>query len=153
MARVPHQVSALLDELAAQLPVLLGNNVIGVYVCGSLTQQAFDPRRSDVDCIAVLRRDLIRAEAKALQTHLAKYSKSNPWTQRLQLLILLKHELLKMNGVGWLYQFGRLRQSGSDGNSIIGMNVQPEALRKMSIPAHPDIPKVMERYTACRSLK
>lgn len=56
MARVPHQVSALLDELAAQLPVLLGKNVIGVYVCGSLTQQAFDPRRSDVDCIAVLRR-------------------------------------------------------------------------------------------------
>lgn len=38
-------------------------------------------------------------------------------------------------------------------NAACEMNVQSEALRKMSIPTHPDIPKVMERYTACRSLK
>jgi len=123
MARVPRQVSALLDELGTQLPTLLGKNLVGVYVYGSLTQKAFDPRRSDVDCIAVLRRDLSRAEAKALRTYLAKYSESNAWTRRLQLLILLKHELLKINGVGWLYQFGRLSRSGSDGNPIIWMNV------------------------------
>jgi hypothetical protein len=123
MARVPAQVSALLEGLSAQLPILLGKNLVGVYVYGSLTQKAFDPRRSDVDCIAVLRRDLSRAEAKALRTYLAKYSESNAWTRRLQLLILLKHELLKMDGLGWLYQFGRLSRSGSDGNPIIWMNV------------------------------
>jgi len=123
MARVPPQVSALLEELSTHLPILLGKNLFGIYVYGSLTQKAFDPRRSDVDCITVLRRDLSRAEATALRTHLEKYSESNAWTRRLQLLILLKHELLKMDGVGWLYQFGRLSRLGSDGNPIIWMNV------------------------------
>lgn len=142
MPRVPHQVSALLSELATELPRLLGKNVVGVYVYGSLTQHAFDPQRSDVDCIAVLRRDLNRAEAKALRTHLAKYSESNPWTRRLQLQILLKDELLKMGGVGWLYQFGRLRRSGSDGNPIIWMNVLETGTVLFGPRAHSFVPQI-----------
>jgi len=142
MARVPRQVSALLDELGTQLPVLLGKNVVGVYVYGSLTQRAFDPRRSDVDCIAVLRRDLSCAEAKALRTYLKKYSESNAWTRRLQLLILLKRELLKVNGVGWLYHFGRLSRSGSDGNPIIWMNVLDTGRVLFGPQPHTFVPRI-----------
>lgn len=73
---------------------------------------------------------------------MAKYSESNSWTQRLQLLILLKHELLKMNGVGWLYQFGRLRRSGSDGNSIIWMNVLETGRVLFGPRPHSFVPKI-----------
>ena len=61
-ARVPAQVSALLDEVAERLPVILGRNLVGIYLYGSLTQRAFDPARSDVDLIVVTRRDLSDAQ-------------------------------------------------------------------------------------------
>jgi len=141
MPKVPHQVTALLDDLAAQLPSLLGRNVVGVYVYGSLTQRAFNPRRSDIDCVAVLRRTLSRADVKALRAHLAKCSDRNDWTRRLQLLLLLKRELLKV-GEGWLYQFGRLRRSGSDGNPIIWMNVLDTGSVLFGPPPHSLLPKI-----------
>lgn len=56
MAHIPAQVSALLQGLTAQLPVIIGKNLVGIYVYGSLTQQAFSPKRSDVDCIVVTKR-------------------------------------------------------------------------------------------------
>ncbi len=66
LAHIPAKVSALLRELAAQLPVILGRNLFGVYLYGSLTQSAFDPRRSDVDCIVVTRRDMSDAQFRRL---------------------------------------------------------------------------------------
>jgi hypothetical protein len=123
MARLLPHVSSLLEELRGRLPLLLGRTLVGLYTYGSLTQRAFDPKRSDVDCIAVTRRDLSRAELSALRRELARLATANPWTARLQLLIVLKHELLKMNGTGYVYQFGRLSRSGSDGNPIIWLNV------------------------------
>src|SRR3982074_3613906 len=142
MARVPLEVSALLRELAARLPALLGKNLIGVYVYGSLPQGGFDPDRSDVDWIAVVRRDLTDREARGLRTQLARYSKINSWTKRLQLLILLRRELLKMNGTGWLYQFGRLNRSGSDGNPIIWINVLESGTALFGPQPRPFVPEI-----------
>jgi predicted nucleotidyltransferase len=48
--------------LASQLPRLLGANLVGIYLYGSLTQRAFDPKRSDIDMIVVTRRDLSRRQ-------------------------------------------------------------------------------------------
>lgn len=36
----------------------LGSNLVGLYAYGPLTYNAFDPRRSDLDCVAVVRRPL-----------------------------------------------------------------------------------------------
>ena len=43
--------------------------------------------------------------------------------RRLQLTILIQRELLRFDGDGWLYQFGRLSRTGSDGNPIIWANI------------------------------
>src|SRR5258708_19632042 len=62
MSRIPFQhVATLLDHLSSQLQADLGRNVVGLYVYGSLTQNAFDVRLSDVDCVAVIRRRLTSA--------------------------------------------------------------------------------------------
>ena len=123
MARTPSEVSALLRELATRLPAVLGRNLVGVYLYGSLTQRAFDPARSDVDCIAVTRRDLSDAQFKRLDAWLARLARSNPWASRLQMVFLIRDEVLTMNSRACLYQFGVLRRGGSDGNPIIWMNV------------------------------
>ncbi|HEV2859760.1 MAG TPA: aminoglycoside adenylyltransferase domain-containing protein [Pyrinomonadaceae bacterium] len=123
MARVPAQVSALLEEIAGRLPSILGRNLVGVYLYGSLTQKAFDPARSDVDCIVVTRRDLTDAQFRRLEAWLTRAGGSNPWAKRLQMLFLIRDEVLTMNSKACLYQFGRLARSGSDGNPIIWVNV------------------------------
>lgn len=44
----PPDLRALLDELSAQLPKLLGRDLVGIYIYGSLTQGAFQPERSEL---------------------------------------------------------------------------------------------------------
>src|SRR6267378_2321814 len=104
MAHVPAKVSALLQDLTAQLPVVLGRNLVGTYLYGSVThlygstdQRAFNPKRSDIDCIVVLRRDLSDAQFRKVDAWLAQCAKSNPWTTRLQMIFLVKKELLITN--------------------------------------------------------
>ncbi|MFC1617836.1 aminoglycoside adenylyltransferase domain-containing protein [Patescibacteria group bacterium] len=50
-----------------ELPKILGDLVVGIYLCGSLTYDAFDPQRSDVDIVVVLTRNLNDKEFKKLK--------------------------------------------------------------------------------------
>jgi hypothetical protein len=126
--KIPAQLSALLQDLTAHLPVILGRNLVGLYVYGSLTQAAFNHKRSDVDCIVVTRRELSDTQFRNLGAWLAAAAESNPWALRLQILFLIKNEVLTMDSKACLYQFGRLSRSGSDGNPIIWMNVLKSGL-------------------------
>jgi Domain of unknown function (DUF4111) len=123
MENIPAQASALLKDITARLPGILGRNLVGVYLYGSLTQRAFNPKRSDIDCIVVTGRDLSDAQFNKVGAWLARAAESNPWTARLQMLFLIRNEVLTMNSKACLYQFGSLKRSGSDGNPIIWMNV------------------------------
>src|SRR5947208_15843039 len=116
-------VATLLDHLAKQLQADLGRNVVGLYVYGSLTQNAFDARRSDVDCVSVISRQVSPVVLSRLRTSFRRLSGRHSWMRRLQLTILVQPELLRLNGDGWLYQFGRLSRTGSDGNPIIWVNI------------------------------
>ena len=129
MARIPAQVSALLGELASRLPVVLGRNLVGVYLYGSLTQRAFDPARSDIDCVVVTRRDLSDAQFRRLGAWLARLAESNPWSSRLQMTLLIRGEVLLMNSRACHYQFGVLTRGGSDGNPFIWVNVLESGVR------------------------
>jgi hypothetical protein len=123
MARIPAQVSALLAELKTQLPHTLGRNLVGVYLYGSLTQRAFDVKRSDVDLIVVTRRDLSAAEFRRVDAWLKRARAANAWAARLQMSFLIRDEVLTMNAKACHYQFGELKRGGSDGNPIIWLNV------------------------------
>jgi hypothetical protein len=122
MAQIPTQLSALLQELVERLPVILGRNLVGIYLYGSVTHGAFNPKRSDVDCIVVTERDLSDAQFRKLGAWLARAAELNPWTARLQMSLLIKNEILSMNSRGCLHQFGVLTRSGSDGNPIIWLD-------------------------------
>jgi hypothetical protein len=140
--RIPAQLSALLQDLTAHLPVILGRNMAGLYVYGSLTQGAFNPNRSDVDCIVVTQRDLSDAQFRNLGAWLAATAASNPWSARLQISFLIKNEILTMNSKACLYQFGRLDRSGSDGNPIIWMNVLKSGLVLFGPPPESFVPPI-----------
>lgn len=110
------------------LESIVGANLFGVYLYGSLTQRAFAPARSDIDCLVVVRRDLTAAQVRRLRLWLAEAALVDPWISRLQMQLLLKGRVLRPDTRGYLYQFGALRRSGSDGNPIIWMNVLASGL-------------------------
>lgn len=135
-------VTTFLDHLAKELQANLGPNVRGLYVYGSLTQNTFDVRRSDVDCVAVIRRRLSPAVESRLRAGLRRLRTRHPWMRRLQLSILIQRELLRCNGDGWLYQFGRLSRSGSDGNPIIWANILESGRVVFGTDPHSFVPPI-----------
>jgi predicted nucleotidyltransferase len=120
---VPSPVAATLRGLATALDQILGAKLTGIYLYGSLTQRAFDPARSDVDCLVVVQRDLTKAQFRRLQAWLGEAALADPWVHRLQMQFLVRSHLLRADARGALYQFGALKRSGSDGNPIIWLNV------------------------------
>ncbi len=56
--RFPEPAASVLEELEARLRDLLGANLHGMYVYGSLAFGCYNPARSDVDVIVVTRRRL-----------------------------------------------------------------------------------------------
>jgi predicted nucleotidyltransferase len=142
MARIPARVSALLQEITDGLPVILGRNLAGIYLYGSLTQGAFNPKRSDVDCIVVTGRAISDAQFKKLNAWLARSARSNPWMARLQMTFLIRGEVLTMGSSACLYQFGRLVRIKSDGNPIIWMNVLESGVVLFGEPPESFIPPI-----------
>lgn len=112
------------DVLATRLRAALGRNAVGLYVYGSLTQDAYEARRSDIDCVALLHRRLSDRQFRSLRSQLRALGKQDARTRRLQMTLLVRGELFRMNGAGWVFQFSRLRDTGSDGNPIIWANIR-----------------------------
>src|ERR1051325_7354052 len=93
-ARIPPAIADTLQSLTATLGQILGTGLVGVYLHGSLTQRAFDPARSDVDCIVVVRRDLTDAQFRKLDAWLAHAAAADDWIPRLQMQVLVRSRLL-----------------------------------------------------------
>jgi hypothetical protein len=48
---VPEDLSGFLRAMADDLPRILGENLVGIYLLGSLTYDVFDETCSDVDSV------------------------------------------------------------------------------------------------------
>jgi hypothetical protein len=76
-------VRALLADLSAALPGLLGDNLIALYLTGSLTYGGFDPGSSDIDYLAILERDVTPPERAGLEElHAALFRQYPVWCER-----------------------------------------------------------------------
>lgn len=101
---VPENLSALLNTMRNDFPSLLENNLVGIYLWGSLTYQAFDERCSDIDCIVVTRSEINEREFSKLEDWFKGSLKKNPWTGKLD------NRTIRHYAVG---QTGRRNCSGS----------------------------------------
>jgi hypothetical protein len=142
---LPSALNALLAAVKTELPIILGKNLIGIYLYGSLTQGAFEPKRSDVDAIVVTARALTTREFRAVGRWLRRSAATNPCARRLQLSFLLRDGILTMNAPACLFQFGRLVRSRSDGNPIIWLNVLKSGIVLVGPPARSFVPSISER--------
>lgn len=77
-------VNDLLRALRTQLQCCLGNNLIGLYLYGSLVTGDYAPGISDVDLLAAIANDLAAAELAALERLHADLARARPgWDNRI----------------------------------------------------------------------
>ena len=123
LPEVPIDLALLLSSMAKDFPEILEDNLVGIYLWGSITFDAFDPNHSDVDCIVLTRRDVSEAEFKALERWFAGKMETNTWTEELDMRFIIDGEALDPKSKCCGFQFGQLRRHGSDANPIIWLNI------------------------------
>jgi predicted nucleotidyltransferase len=94
MMNVPDATSDLLRSIAGDFPSILGANLVGINLWGSLTDGAFDAACSDVDVIVVTRRDLDDREFSALDAWFKSEAEQNCWVSRLDMRFVIDQEFL-----------------------------------------------------------
>ena len=122
---VPEDLSDLLQAIGTDFPAILRGNLVGIYMWGSLTYDAFDETSSDVDCVGVTRRDLDDREFSELDEWFKNKKEQNRWVERIDMRFVIEHEFLDKASqcCGFYHYMGRLARHGSDGNPIIWMNI------------------------------
>jgi Domain of unknown function (DUF4111) len=122
---IPADLSDLLQAMATDFPAILSGNLVGLYLWGSLTYDAFDETCSDVDCVAVTRRDLDDRQFFELDDWFRKKGEQNRWVKRIDMRFVIEHEFLDKASrcCGFYHYMGKLTRHGSDGNPIIWMNI------------------------------
>ncbi len=122
---VPADLSDLLLAIGADFPAILRGNLVGIYLWGSLTYDAFDEACSDVDCVGVTRRDLDDREFSEIDGWFRNKEAQNRWVKRIDMRFVIEHEFLDKASrcCGFYHYTGKLTRHGSDGNPIIWINV------------------------------
>jgi hypothetical protein len=122
---IPDNLSELLQRMATDFPVILNSNLVGIYLWGSLSYEAFDETCSDVDCIGVTRTDLDDRQFSELDEWFMNNGRNNRWVSRIDMRFVIDHEFLNKRSrcCGFYHHTGRLVRHGSDGNPIIWMNI------------------------------
>lgn len=122
---IPEDLSELFQQMTADFSAILRENLVGIYLWGSLTYEAFDETCSDVDCIVVTSRALDDREFSELDNWFSGATKSNRWVKRTDMRFVIENEFLDKTSrcCGFYHHTGRLVRHGSDGNPIIWVNI------------------------------
>ena len=127
---IPKDLSNLLEAMATDLPAILRGNLLGIYLWGSLTYDAFDETCSDVDCVGVTRRDLDDCEFFELDEWFKNKAEQNRWGKRIEMRFVIDQEFLDKTSrcCGFYHYNGKLVRHGSDGNPIIWINISQSGI-------------------------
>ena len=89
----PH-IDAMLTDLLAQLQRVLGDNLLGVYLYGSLVMGDFDDGLSDVDLLVATARHINQTEFEALhRVHQGIVAGDKQWDNRLEIAYVSRDAL------------------------------------------------------------
>ncbi len=144
---IPKQLQELLRTIAADFPALLRENLVGIYLWGSLTYGAFDESCSDVDCIVVAARDINECEFRALDKWFKQAAGRNRWVKRMDMRFVIDGEFLDQSSqcCGFYHYAGKLERHGSYGNPIMWMNIGESGITIWGKDAKLIAPRISEQ--------
>src|ERR1700731_3465720 len=122
---IPNDLSDLLHAMAADFSAILRDNLVGLYLWGSLTYDAFDETCSDVDLVAVTQHDLDTREFSQLDAWFTDKKQQSRWISRIDMRFVIDHAFLDKTSrcCGFYHHTEKLVRHSSDGNPVIWINV------------------------------
>lgn len=79
------EINSVLQEMTQGLVMILADNLLGLYLFGSLTYGDFDPKSSDIDLNAILNQPASETQLAALKRlHIEIGEKYGTWAKRLE---------------------------------------------------------------------
>jgi hypothetical protein len=144
---IPKDLSDLLQRMATDFSVILQKNLVGIYLWGSLTYQAFEESCSDIDCVVVTQRDLNEHEFSALDNWFKNMGQCSHWVQRLDMRFIIENEFLDKTSrcCGFYPYTGKLVRHGSDGNPIIWANIGQSGITLLGKDAKLIAPRITDQ--------
>jgi hypothetical protein len=116
-------INTVLSEWAEALKRLLGTNIVGLYLSGSLAYGDFVPNRSDIDLQAVIRNPLTANEVRSVeQLHREVERRCPEWAERIECSYVpleLMRELAPPTRARPWWGFGTLYAEAPAGNEWI----------------------------------
>ena len=68
MNHTPYKdINEVLNSLTAGITLILGENLVGVYLTGSLSYGDFNPENSDIDLLVIIRNPVFQEKLEALK--------------------------------------------------------------------------------------
>ncbi len=150
-------VNAVLGSLLPEIRAILGDQLVGLYLAGSLALGDFDPRSSDIDLVAVTGGALAADRFTALQALHARFAASgSAWRDRVEAVYIpqaalrepgppgARHPVIERGGAlaweplegAWVVQCWTLRAHGvalaGPPPATLVPPVDPDALRRVS---------------------
>ncbi len=90
----PHlDVDSLVSDLRQQLSSILGDNLVGIYIFGSVASFSYDPGVSDVDLLVVTADPLGEADYAELNLLHARLAENELWADRIEVAYLPRQAL------------------------------------------------------------
>ncbi len=79
------EVDNILLNISNEIKVILGENLVGLYLFGSLTYGDFNPDSSDIDLVAITKKQLNHDELELIkQLHIKIGEHYQKWNERLE---------------------------------------------------------------------
>lgn len=129
MKELPRGIQKFLFEIKDAFHTIFGNNLFGIYLYGSLSYNAFDPGRSDIDGVVVTWKKLSKKEIANIRSWYAKLSCANQLAKRMEFSFVQNNNLftdgMTISRAPQLWN-GRLYiRKDSDGNNpIVWKNIR-----------------------------
>lgn len=125
---MPRDIKKFFSKIKKELQKVLGDNLYGIYIFGSLTYGGFRSKSSDIDCVAVINKKLNNQEFESLDNWYKRLLKKNyHLAKRLEMTYAVKNHLIS-SGVSKTPKFynGKFsKKAESDANNpIVWLNIK-----------------------------
>ena len=100
LSNIPEAVAVVVEPLADELQVVLGSDLVGLYLYGSAVTGGFDDDVSDVDLVAVTERAADRLELERLRNvHDRVVERDRAWANRVEIVYVGRSALASFRAI------------------------------------------------------
>lgn len=146
------QIKDFLNTITADFETILGDNLLGVYLTGSLTTNSYIEKLSDIDLIVVLNNPVSSSEKEGLDAWSKDLQAKYPLSEFLDVAFIDRASILKTDGntqsIGLEFWKGKISESDNTlgDNLLVWASILQSGIKLYGVEAHEIIKDIPHKY-------